>query len=270
MEVFLADTLLVSIAIGEKYLDRYKTLFYGNHRAYADQCGYDLEVVADYLDPANRHPSFISLQKSLVCSQEFSAGYKRIVYVDADILFNLRKADPIHLVVRDDTKVYIADEYTQPTPELRLRIQQACNWEASAEEYYRLAGLELKTASVLNTGMMIFNPEAHRPLLEEIYRKTIATGYNHPRGFHYEQAMIGYGLQTAGCYRPLPNEWNAIWMLHKMGLGEGITLAEFFAANKAVHFAGNYGLEEVPALLAASGQNEPRSFGKKLLKALFR
>ena len=108
------DTLLITVAIGEKYQKRYKALFYENHKSYAIKCGYDFKIVMDFLDKNNQHASFISLQKSLVCSQDFSQKYKKIIYVDADILFNIKTATPIHLLTENEN-IYIVDEYSQPT-----------------------------------------------------------------------------------------------------------------------------------------------------------
>jgi hypothetical protein len=250
----MADTLLVTVVIGTEYQERYKALFFENHKAYASKCGYDMTVVTNFLDNSNQHPCFISLQKSLVCSQEFSDKYKHIIYVDADILFNIKTATPLDLLVKNQ-KVYIANEYTQPTPNARLEIQRLNNWEKSAKDYYALAGLELETNAVLNTGLMIFNPTIHRKTLENIYQQAVKTGLNHPRGFHFEQAMIGYGLQKENLWEPLPNEWNAIWMLQKLMPNNSINLLEFYHQNKAVHFAGNCDVNLIPQLLSAYYDN---------------
>jgi lipopolysaccharide biosynthesis glycosyltransferase len=242
------DTLLITVAIGENYQKRYKALFYDNHKTYATKCGYDFKIVTDFLDINNQYASFISLQKSLVCSQDFSQKYKKIIYVDADILFNIKTATPIHLLVENEN-IYIADEYSQPTQDVRLEIQQLNNWERSATDYYALAGLNLKTKSVLNTGLMIFNPEIHRKILEDIYIEAVRKGFNHSRGFHFEQAMIGYGLQKNNCWEKLSNDWNAIWMLQKLAPNNSINLLDFYAQNKAIHFAGNCDVHLIPWLL---------------------
>ena len=257
----MAETLLVTVVIGDEYHERYKTLFFENHKGYASKCGYDMTVVTDFLDKNNQHSCYISLQKSLVCSQKFSQKYKNIIYVDADILFNIKMATPLHLLV-ESQKVYIANEYTQPSPNIRLDIQRIYNWEKTATEYYALAGLDLKTNAVLNTGVMIFNPKIHRYVLEKIYAEALKTGFNHPRGFHFEQAMIGYGFQKNDCWEPLPNLWNAIWMLQKIAPNNSINLLEFYAQNKAIHFAGNCDVHLIPQILSAQTNTSlPDSLG---------
>ena len=254
----MSDILLVTIVIGDEYLQRYKSVFYENHQMYASKFGYDFIVVTDFLDPNNRHPSFISLQKSLVCSQSFSSKYTHIIYIDADILFNLQKSSPLHLEIKDDQKVLIANEYSQPTAEGRLLIQELNGWEPNARAYYKLAGLDLDTSMVLNTGVMIFNPKVHRKVLEETYLTAIQAGINHPRGFHFEQAMIGFNLQKNNCFELLSNEWNAIWLLQKISPLNSINLLEFYSFNKAVHFAGNCDVELIPELVNLYQSNYQR------------
>lgn len=243
----MADTLLVTVVIGALYQRRYKALFYENHKAFARKCGYDIYVVTDFLDRQHPFSCFISLQKSLVCSQAFSAPYKKVIYVDADILFNLQNATPIDLSVENE-KIYIADEFTQPSPNIRSEIQRLNNWERTATEYYALAGLDFETDSLLNTGFMVFCPDLHKNILEDTYSEAVRNGFNHPRGFHFEQAMLGYAFQKNNCWQVLPNEWNAIWMLQKAAPNNSINLSDFFAQNKAVHFAGNCDIHLIPKL----------------------
>lgn len=245
----MSNVLLVTVVIGEPYLERYKALFYENHRTYASKYNYDFIVVTDFLDPQNKHPSFISLQKSLVCSQSFSNKYDQIIYIDADVLFNNKIATPLHLEVKDQNKVSIANEYSQPSTPERLKIQKSNGWEPDASSYYKLAGLSLETNIVLNTGVMIFNPKIHNRILEDAYAFGVQSGLNHPRGFHYEQAIIGYALQKNNCFELLQNHWNAIWLLQKLSTDNKIDLLEFYRSNKAVHFAGNCDIQLIPELL---------------------
>jgi len=41
---------LVTICIGEKYLQQYNTLFRPSQEKYAKKCGYDFKVITDYID----------------------------------------------------------------------------------------------------------------------------------------------------------------------------------------------------------------------------
>jgi len=75
---------LVSMAIGDKYLEEYNRNFRSNQEAYAKKHGYDFRIITDYLGEV-REPSTISFNKILVCSQDWSLNYDFVVFVDADI-----------------------------------------------------------------------------------------------------------------------------------------------------------------------------------------
>ena len=87
--------LLVTIAIGKKYLDEYKDLFYQSQSNYARKNGYDFLVITDFLDVNLKHKSTISFNKILVCNQEWSKNYDFIIFIDADILINIL-SPPLH------------------------------------------------------------------------------------------------------------------------------------------------------------------------------
>ena len=243
--------LLTTIVIGNKYQEKYRKYYYENHLAYAKKHGYEFHVVTDFIDSNNRLPSFISLQKILVCAPPISQSYSQIIVVDADILFNVNTAGPLHEVGKFPEKISIVDEFNQPNLEERIRLHTKFGYEKSAAEYYGLAGFYLNTNRLLNTGLMVFNPSLHKDYLEKIYLEGISNGLNHPRGFHYEQSLVGYHLQKDDMYELLPSEWNAIWAWYHHSKGDQLTLKQFFHENKAIHFAGAHAFEgEIPFLLA--------------------
>ncbi len=242
--------LIVTIALGEKYLANYNALFRKSQEAYAQKHGYDFKVVTDFIETnlSKKHPSTISFQKILVCNEPWSQPYETIVYLDADVFVNV-DAPPVHLI---DTqgKVGIVNEYLQPSYEERLAIQKRNGWENSASEYYLLASTDfvLATDKVLNTGVMIFKPKLHKELLYSIYAKHVANAINHPRKFHFEQSAIGYELQLANMFHLLSNKWNAIWSLNILASGTPQSMFQFYSSNYFLHFAGNGGIEKIPAL----------------------
>jgi len=245
--------LLVSIVIGDAYQKNYAQYYYENHQSYAKQCGYDFTVCTDFIDPNNQHTSFISFQKILVCSGSESLKYDYIVVVDADILFNLSRAEPIHENIKSPEKIYIVDEFCQPSYEKRIMYNIKYGYERSASEYYAQSGLHLDTNLLLNTGVMIFNPQIHKDFLEKIYIEGLKKGLNHPRGFHYEQSLVGYYLQKEKMYSLLPTCWNAIFALQNGASPGELTLSEFYRKNKAIHFAGGHVFESsIPELIKSS------------------
>ena len=238
------NVLLVTIAIGEHYLQQYNMLFRKSHETYAKKYGYDFKVISDYLDKTLCNTDAITFNKILVCSQEWSKEYDFIVLIDADILIN-KNAPAIHTSMNFDDCIGIINEYSQPTNEIRLKIQRMMGWESNAKEYYKLAQLDINTEMVFNTGVMVFQPKIHHEFLESIYKKYVYNSINHPRRYHYEQSCIGYELQKQKKYKILENKWNTIWSLYKLS---GFNLVDCFNKNYFIHFAGNTDLEKVPEL----------------------
>lgn len=239
--------LLVTIAIGEKYLDEYKSLFYKSQRNYAMKNGYDFKVITEFLDKDIKENASISFNKILVCNQEWSNDYDFIIFIDADILININ-APPIHNYVEYGDCIGIIDEYSQPTKERRLKIQRQMGWETSASDYYKLCGLNIETDMVFNSGVLVLQPRKHKYFLQYIYNKYLKESLTHYRGFHFEQSCIGYEIQKEKLYKVLDNKFNAVWNLTKMDNIENISLNKYFNENYFIHFAGHSDFDKIPQI----------------------
>jgi hypothetical protein len=235
-----SNVLLVTIAIGERYLQQYNNIFRKNHEMYAKKNDYDFKVITDYLDKSMTHVDAITFNKTLVCSQEWSNEYEYIVLIDADILINMM-SPAIHSSINFENKIGIVNEYSQPTMEVRLQIQRMMGWEPDAKGYYKLAQLDIDTKMVFNTGVMVLQPRIHKEFLENIYKKYVKKSINHYRRYHYEQSCIGYELQKNNNYKILDNKWNTIWPLYKI---VGSQLELIFIQNNFIHFTGHVDIEE--------------------------
>jgi hypothetical protein len=236
--------LLVTIAIGEKYLKEYNNLFYESQKNYALKNGYDFKVITEFLDKKNQHNSSISFNKILVCNQEWSNDYDFIIFIDADVLININ-SPPIHNYVDYEGLIGIIDEYSQPSKERRLKIQKKMGWETSAVDYYKLCDLDIQTDMVFNSGVLVLQPKIHGDFLQNIYNKYVNKSKNHRRGFHFEQSCIGYELQKNNLYKVIDNRFNAIWSLTKCDNIENITLNKYFNDNYFIHFAGHTDFHKV-------------------------
>lgn len=199
------------ISIGRLYLEEFERLFKPSVSAYCQRYGYDLKVFTDFLDPTHKHVDTISFQKCLVPS--FLTEYDLVVVLDADIYINT-DAPPIH-TLEFNGKIGIVDEVAQSSPtayEHMVNIKFAHH----AKDYYKLVGLDIDTGKMLNTGLMICNPTTHADYLRSIYETYIHNAIGNPRGFHYEQACIGYKLQVDEMYTLIPNAWNFLYIHSRM------------------------------------------------------
>lgn len=259
----MVKVCLVAVAIGQKYLEEYARLFMPSHKNYAKKCGYDFRVVDDFLDKKHTGYKTISLNKILVCSEPWSEEYDFIIFVDADILINIR-APPIHTCMDFGDKIGIVDEYEQTDADTVADIQKRLNWGATASEYYAKADFTINTNKMLNTGVLVFQPRKHRLFLESIYAKYIDIAVNHIREFHFEQAMIGYELQTQNKFVVLPKQFNSVWIIQKVmnnfngkkaPFSNGrfirsklINISEYFKRSYFMHLAAHQNFESVPEL----------------------
>jgi hypothetical protein len=222
---------LVALAIGDKYLGYYNYLFRKSHEAYAEKNGYDFRVETDYLEPRFREKAVCSLNKILVCSQPWSTEYDFVVFIDSDIYINIT-SPPIHSCIDFGDKIGIVNEYDQLVGHeqhigtVRLKL----DW-GTAPEYYAKAGFTRETELMLNTGVLVMQPAKHGSFLRGVFDRYARTCLTHPRGFHYEQAAIGYELQTHKMFTILPKQFNAIWFIQKI-INEQNRIYERLKVNK--------------------------------------
>jgi hypothetical protein len=243
--------LLLTIAIGENYLVEYNNLFYESQKEYALKNGYDFKVITEFLDKTIQHSSCVSFNKILVCNQEYSNEYDFIIFIDADILININ-SPPIHNYIDYQGYIGIVDEYSQPSKERRLQIQQKMGWETSAVDYYKLCEFDIQTDMVFNTGVLVLQPKKHGEFLQYVYNKYVTQGISHYRGFHFEQSCIGYEIQNNNLYKVIDNKFNAVWGLTKLDNNENITLNEYFNKNYFIHFAGRTDFDKVKQIQNAN------------------
>lgn len=199
------------LSVGRTYLAEFERLFKPSVSAYCQRYGYDLKIFTDFIDPIRKHPHTISFQKCLIPDQ--LREYDLVVVMDADIYIEFH-APPIHLLDQTD-KIGIVDEVAQSKPEGYSRMVEI-GFADHAVEYYSKVGLNLDTTRILNTGVMLCNPALHADYLKTIYEKYVDKSVGHPRGFHYEQACIGYELQTYEKYTLIPNHWNFLYIHHQL------------------------------------------------------
>ena len=223
------------ISIGRKYLEEFERLFKPSVSTYCSKYGYDLKVFTDFLDPHRKHPDTISFQKCLVPS--LLIEYDLVVVLDADIYIE-NYAPPIHNLQLDG-KIGIVNEIAQSSPEAYDNLVQS-GFADRGKNYYHKVNLDLTTDMILNTGLIICNPKTHAEYLKSIYEKYVDKSVGHPRGFHYEQACIGYDLQNDNSYIVISPLWNWIYVHSQMTLQP---IRSYF-----VHFAGLRGSQREAAL----------------------
>lgn len=233
------------ISVGRLYLEEFERLFKPSVSAYCQRYGYDLKIFTDFLDPNRKHPDTISFQKCLVPS--LLMEYDLVVVLDADIYIHYY-TPPIHEITLND-KIGIVDEVEQSQPD-KYDLMVKSGFADHAKPYYEKAGIQLETNSILNTGVMICSPAKHAEYLKAIYEKYVDKSIKHPRGFHYEQACIGYELQKDNSYILISNLWNYIYIHAQI---TNVPIQCYF-----LHFAGLRGSQRESALTRHTGKSSLR------------
>ena len=231
---------LTTICIGDMYIRQYNELFRSFHEAYAKKCGYDFKVITEYIK-GPYHPSVISLNKVLVCNYNWETEYDFIIFIDADIIIN-KNTPPLHDFYDFGDKIGVVNQ-SQPNLEARLLCQKHKGYEVTAKEYYKLkSNHTLETDHIINSGVLVIQPKKHKDFLQNIFSKYSRSQINHPSGFHYEQSVIGYELQTHNMHYYMDMKWNSLWANNKYYYtvirNEKISLQDFFNANYFIHLAG--------------------------------
>lgn len=242
---------LVTICIGEKYLQQYNTLFRPSQEKYAKKCGYDFLVITDYIDKKFTHPDTICMQKQLICSLKWAQSYDFIICVDSDIIIN-ENTPTIHNEYNFGDKIGVVNQ-SQPTLQARIEGQIHKGYEVTAKDYYKLkSNHSIETDHIINGGLMVWQPKIHKNFLKNIYEKYIGNQINHPAGYHYEQSVIGYEIQKNNMHYFMDMKWNALWANNKYYFNtmkkQPLTLQEFYNTNYFTHLAGHCDFHLIPTL----------------------
>lgn len=174
-----------------------------NWQEYADKFDYDLIVIKESLDNSERaklrSPAW---QKLLICSQDWSKKYERIVWIDTDIIINNKNAYDICSGVPIE-KIGAVESYSIPTRDLhQISLQRLYdNWKSNGvkyidnitpESYYINRGIPGKGLDrVVQTGSFVCSPKYHKEIFELIYNNYEDT---HGAEWNYEMPAMSYEL----------------------------------------------------------------------------
>ncbi len=214
------DKTLVTLVVGDSYLEKFRGYCVNSWQEYAARHNYDLVVFDQPLDTsvraANRSPAW---QKCLVFGRPELQKYKQVAWVDADILINSATAPDLFETVPVD-KVGAVESYGYPlTEEFKSKLKALYTyWNSqnlpheeafSAQEFYINWGLPPRFDKVVQTGVMIASPEAHREIFLRAYNNYEDKGLAQ---FNYEMRPLSYELMAADAVYWIDRRFNTIWV----------------------------------------------------------
>ncbi|HEV2161348.1 MAG TPA: hypothetical protein VGR52_03810 [Stellaceae bacterium] len=239
---------IVTLNIGQQYQTTWRNICRKGWQAYCERHGYELVNLDKRLDPSDRaNKRSPAWQKLLILSQDWSAGYDRIVWVDSDIVINATAPDVI-----DDTpegKIGCTDEFAYPTVKDHKAIMTSGRihlTSGDATAFHTCVGLPA-ASHIVQTGVMVLSPKHHRELFEHVYSTYEDPGTDR----YYEMRFLSHEVQKANLQHWINPKFNAllIWLaladIVKTGrqptnkLEMGYFLMEQFFRNFFIHFGGH-------------------------------
>jgi len=212
---------IVTIAIGDAYLNRWRAYCKPGWSRYAAKCGFDLIVIDEPLDQTprgtGRSPAW---QKCLILGPDVAAAYDRVIWIDSDILINARAPSVIGDIPPE--KIGAVDEHTFPSVQERrqiftqlMQMAQSINsgaakaWQTYLDpaDWHAAWGLPRRGRSIVQTGVMVLTPSHHRELLEHVYY-----GYEDRGGepMNYEMRPLSFVIQERKLLHVLDNRFNTL------------------------------------------------------------
>jgi hypothetical protein len=170
---------LVTLAIGQRYVDLWDKYCKPTWVPYAEKHGYDIIVIKDWLDDKDRTPQRTPhWQKLLILEAEETQGYEDLVWIDTDISINYLTApcivssnnsDKVGVIRYNETynREMIDGGFARTLKQnLSTAIRQA--GPMSFSERYKKAQLPGDVDDMINTGVMVLKPH-HRDVLRAVY-----------------------------------------------------------------------------------------------------
>ena len=220
---------LVTIVVGDKYETTFRNASLSTFARYAARHGYDLIVVQCPMDdsPLARSRS-IAWQKCLILNQPWSVRYRRIVWIDADIVVN-PDAPPIADACSETMigACISEDQYSPSEIHCITEVEAGRAFtEAEAVAHRQIShrliylqdGHKVTFEHVVQTGVVVLNPHLHNHILMAAYQHDSQHRW-------YEQVALSLGILQSGLLQRISPRFN--WLL-------GHTINKYFPPDQGL------------------------------------
>jgi hypothetical protein len=251
----MTDVALVTLAIGQRYLDHWRTFHEIAWREYAQRHSFDLIVI---IEPLDRSPRAVarspSWQKCLALSQEFASRYRQVVLLDCDIAINPAAPSVVEKVpvervggvlsgghIHDDLKIVLLERLAAVTgwPQPDPARDGLAQWQKLQRDAYPEYGFPQSFNALVQGGVLVASPRHHRAMFEAVYAVDADSRC-------YEQVPMSYALLASGLLQPIDSRFNSVFyetMLVYYPYLLNLTGPSFDAAARAAveaQYASNY------------------------------
>jgi hypothetical protein len=208
---------LVTIAIGDAYVQPWKLHCYPSWKRYADRHGYDIVLITTPLDSSPRATSRSpSWQRLLILHHPAVAKYDDVVWLDADIVINTETspcvvATSASLASNEATiGAVTGSDSTTADPVLEAAVnrrqtylRQTLNQGLTWNKVYRLNGFQTDLDAGFNAGVMVVKPAQHRLVFQEVYESYQQTPHSWLEG-----VPLAYHLMSRQLVHHIPSAFN--------------------------------------------------------------
>jgi len=211
---------IVTLAIGQRYVDEFNYQVKDSWDAYAKKHGYDIFVLTEIIDPScDLSMKSLHWQKLLIGLIPEIAAYDYVVWMDTDIIINPGTAPCIVSSLKGN-KIGVASYGTDISPDesatQRYRIldklfrtteRKLPRHDASMADIYRALGYEKPVSNYINTGVFVFQPKLHNDFLSQCYAKYDRDSIDGS----FENLPYSYELQAQDMIQYIDERFNMAW-----------------------------------------------------------
>jgi len=253
---------IVSIIMGEHYLQHWNHYFKNSWVHYANRHQYDLLIIdQSILEKQQLTRAEVKFQKFKLLELEVLKTYERVVYLDSDILISERA--PCIASTVPNGKIGMVSEFNLPYREWYDIARYYYDRPLTPMDYYRkhLLDDELENAEgvndVFNGGVIVFGGQTLAPLLGSLFhkyksglpRKTAPTQHIDQPIFSCETVKNGVNLPLDARFNVIFRNWYALHYAFidfedresMRKVVESTLLLVYF-----LHFTGMQGTEYIP------------------------
>ncbi|MHA1597602.1 MAG: hypothetical protein ACTSV1_02675 [Alphaproteobacteria bacterium] len=214
---------LVTLAIGDRYVDEFEQQVSASWRAYGERHGYDIIVLTDVIDTScDLSRKSLHWQKLLIGLVPGVSDYEHVVWLDTDILINPRTAPCIVSAVQKtgSDKIAVADYASNISPVedtsdryyildqlFRIGSRKIDVPPLVMTDVYRDLGYSAPADKYINTGMFVFQPKRHNDFLSQCYAKYEADSADGS----FENIPFSYELQAEDMAVYIDERFNMAW-----------------------------------------------------------
>ena len=213
----MARKAIVTLVAGDRYQQNFRRHCYEDWKAYSRRHGLELLIVDSLPDLSPRGLSrSAAWQKCLVLGGQQVINYEQVAWLDADILINSATSPNIFETVQLH-EIGAVEDYAYPTREAysaRLKTLYG-HWETQGVSFVDNLTPELfmtnwglkPVKNVVQTGVLVANPELHGPLFRRTYDL-----YENKGGaeWNYEMRPLSYEIVTNTSVRWLDLRFNVV------------------------------------------------------------